>query len=79
MLIPPFTVTENIMLGGEKTELLGILDRAGAAERISQLSESYGLQVDPRARVEDLTVVKFHPLAEGYFQGTLVAPLPAGC
>ncbi len=56
MLIPPFTVTENIMLGGEKTELLGFLDRAGAAERIRQLSESYGLQVDPKARIEDLAV-----------------------
>src|SRR5207245_6749260 len=30
-------------------------------------------------RVEALTVMEFHPLAEGYFQGTLVEPLPAGC
>lgn len=56
MLIPPFTVTENIMLGGEQTAFGIVLDRAGAAERIRQLSESYALQVDPRARIEDLTV-----------------------
>ena len=56
MLIPPFTVTENIMLGGEATVAGVVLDRASAAKRIRELSASYGLQVDPEARIEDLAV-----------------------
>lgn len=56
MLIPPLTVTENIMLGGETTHGAGILDRASAAKRIRQLSTEYSLQVDPDARIEDLPV-----------------------
>jgi ABC-type uncharacterized transport system ATPase subunit len=56
MLIPPLTVTENIMLGGETTRAGVVLDRASAARRIRKLSADYGLQVDPNARVEDLTV-----------------------
>ena len=56
MLIPPLTVTENIMLGGESTRGAGILDRESAARRIQELSANYGLQVDPSAKVEDLAV-----------------------
>jgi general nucleoside transport system ATP-binding protein len=55
MLIPPLTVTENIMLGGETTNA-GVLDRGAAARRIRELSASYGLQVDPDAKIEDLAV-----------------------
>src|SRR5437868_13417199 len=56
MLVPPLTVTENIMLGGEATLGGVVLDRASAARRIRELSAAYGLQVAPNALIEDLTV-----------------------
>ena len=56
MLIPPLTVTENIMLGGEPTVVGGVLDRDAAALHIRQLSDEYGLEVDPSAKVQDLAV-----------------------
>lgn len=56
MLIPPFTVTENVMLGEEKLKNGVFLDREAVAERIRGISEQYGLQVDPEARVQDLSV-----------------------
>jgi simple sugar transport system ATP-binding protein len=56
MLVPPLTVTENIMLGGEATKVGVVLDRVAAAARIRELSDSYGLQVDPQAKIEDLAV-----------------------
>ncbi len=55
MLVPVLTVTENVMLGVES--LRGIfLDRASAARRIHEISESYGLDVDPNALVKSLPV-----------------------
>lgn len=54
MLIPRFTVTENIILGSEGPGAL--IDRNGAAERVAQTAADYGLVVDPRAYVEDLPV-----------------------
>ncbi len=63
MLVPPLTVTENIMLGQESlqpaTRVLGrlsALDRRTSAERIRELSRKYGLDVDPDAFVRDLPV-----------------------
>jgi simple sugar transport system ATP-binding protein len=56
MLIPPFTVTENIMLGGETTSVGGVLDEDTASRRIKELSQEYGLEVNPDAKVEDLPV-----------------------
>jgi simple sugar transport system ATP-binding protein len=56
MLIPPLTVTENVMLGHENITAGVVLDRRSAARRIRELSASYGLQVDPEARIEDLPV-----------------------
>ncbi len=56
MLVPVFTVTENVMLGAEAMRWTGVLDRASAAARVRQISEQYGLEVDPAARVEDLPV-----------------------
>ncbi len=56
MLIPPFTVTENVMLGEEKLKNGVFLDRAAVAERIRAISEQYGLQVDPELRIRDLSV-----------------------
>jgi general nucleoside transport system ATP-binding protein len=56
MLIPVFTVTENVMLGEETTRTGGILDRARAARRVTEISEQYGLYVDPDAYVRDIPV-----------------------
>jgi general nucleoside transport system ATP-binding protein len=63
MLVPPLTVAENIMLGREalvgRTEALGglaVLDRRSAGARIQDLSQQYGLQVDPNAYIKDLPV-----------------------
>ncbi len=57
MLVPVFTVTENIMLGVESTRgRTGFLDYKTARSRIVEVSERHGLHVDPDARVEDLPV-----------------------
>ena len=57
MLIPVFSVTENIMLGVESTSgPLMVLDRGKARRRIVELSEQHGLRVDPDALIEDLPV-----------------------
>ncbi len=55
MLVPVFTVAENVMLGNEENRG-GVLDRGAAAEKVRELSERYGLAVDPEALVEDLPV-----------------------
>jgi len=55
MLVPVFSVTENIILGSEITKGPS-LDLRTARRRIQQLSEEYGLEVDPDAIVEDLPV-----------------------
>lgn len=56
MLIPVFTVTENVMLGDETVKAGDFLDRAASASRIREISESYHLEVDPDAYVRDLPV-----------------------
>ena len=56
MLVPVFTVTENVMLGVESTKAGIFLDRAVVTQRIREISERFGLKVDPDARVEDLSV-----------------------
>ncbi|HEX6969762.1 MAG TPA: ABC transporter ATP-binding protein [Micromonosporaceae bacterium] len=58
MLVPVFTVVENIMLGAERVRggLLGLLDQRRARAEIVEVSQRYGLQVDPDAVVEDLPV-----------------------
>src|SRR5690348_9180756 len=56
MLVPPLTVTENIMLGEESVRAGIVLDRSAAAARISALSKQYGLDVNPQALVQDLSV-----------------------
>ena len=55
MLVPPLTVTENIILGNEGTRG-PLLDRRSARSRIQTLSEQYGLRVDPDAYVRDISV-----------------------
>lgn len=54
MLIPRFTVTENVILGNEGPQ--AFVDRKAASERVRALANSYGLNVDPDARVADLPV-----------------------
>ncbi len=54
MLVPVLTVTENVMLGMESTRNGVFLDRESAAQRISEISERYGLAVDPHALVGEL-------------------------
>jgi ABC-type uncharacterized transport system ATPase subunit len=56
MLVPVFTVAENVTLGVERTRLLGLLDRRGMRRQVRELSERYGLRIDPDAYVEDLPV-----------------------
>lgn len=54
-LVHNFTVTENIVLGMEPMKN-AIVDRKGASEKIKALSEQYGLNVDPDAKIEDISV-----------------------
>ena len=56
MLVPPLTVSENVVLGQEPVGRGGLLDRRAAEARTAELSARYGLNVDPRARVRDLSV-----------------------
>ena len=56
MLVPVFTVAENVMLGREQTRGLGVLDRSKAAQLVRDLSAQYRLAVDPDALVETLPV-----------------------
>jgi general nucleoside transport system ATP-binding protein len=57
-LVPVLTVTENIMLGNESVRVpfLGVLDRRAARKRILEISQQYGLEVNPDALVRDLPV-----------------------
>lgn len=56
MLIPVFTVTENVMLGQEEVRVAGFLDHNSAAARIREISGQYNLQVHPEDYVKDLPV-----------------------
>ena len=55
MLVEAFSVAENIILGSELTKN-GVLDIARATREINELSERYGLAVDPSAKVADISV-----------------------
>ena len=54
-LVPVMTVAENVMLGSESVRN-GLLDTRAVAARITELSQRYGLDVDPYALIEDLPV-----------------------
>lgn len=56
MLIPVFTVTENVMLGAEPVKVGDFLDRPKTATRIREISQQYRLEVDPDDYVKDLPV-----------------------
>jgi len=55
MLVEAFTVAENIILGSELTKN-GVLDIARATREINELSDRYGLAVNPTAKVADISV-----------------------
>lgn len=55
MLVEKFSVTENIILGKEKHRF-GFLERKTAEKEIQQLSDQYGLRVDPKAIIESISV-----------------------
>jgi simple sugar transport system ATP-binding protein len=56
MLIPVFTVAENIMLGDETVRYGMVLDQKTVSNRVRELSRQYGLEVDPDALVGQLSV-----------------------
>jgi simple sugar transport system ATP-binding protein len=56
MLVPVFTVAENVTLGIEQAGPAGLLDRRGTRREVAELSHQYGLDVDPDALVEELPV-----------------------
>jgi ABC-type uncharacterized transport system ATPase subunit len=53
MLVPQLTVTENIILGMDKTWRLNLQDKQ---QEIAALSQAYGLEIDPTGKVENLSV-----------------------
>jgi simple sugar transport system ATP-binding protein len=56
MLVPVFTVADNVTLGIEEAGPAGFLDRRKTRRDVADLSHRYGLDVDPDALVEDLPV-----------------------
>src|SRR6266702_2142243 len=56
MLVPVFTVAENVTLGIEETRPPGLLDRRKTRRDVQELSRRYGLDIDPDALVENLPV-----------------------
>ncbi|WP_214710620.1 ABC transporter ATP-binding protein [Exiguobacterium sp. s55] len=55
MLVEKFTVSENIILGSEPKSGLTV-DRATARKKVMDISEQYGLRIDPDAKIEDISV-----------------------
>jgi simple sugar transport system ATP-binding protein len=55
MLVPPFTVAENIILGMEPTKN-GMINRKKAAKNVKKLSEQYSLNVEPEEKIQDVSV-----------------------
>jgi ABC-type uncharacterized transport system ATPase subunit len=56
MLVPVFTVAENVVLGNEPTGFAGQIDRKKARDIVRSISDRFGFDVDPDARIEDLPV-----------------------
>ena len=56
MLVEDLTVTQNIILGNEPTSPLGIVDMKRARKQILEIIEKYGLEVDPDAKISDISV-----------------------
>ena len=56
MLVPVFTVAESVVLGYEPTRAAGLINLAEARRRVKEISDRFGFDVDPDARIEDLPV-----------------------
>jgi ABC-type uncharacterized transport system ATPase subunit len=56
MLVPVFTVTDNVMLGEEFVKYGGILDRERASKKVKEISDKYNLNIDPQAYIKDMPV-----------------------
>jgi ABC-type uncharacterized transport system ATPase subunit len=56
MLIPVMTVAENIVLGNEPVRNGVFLDERGAAKRVRELAKTFRFNVDPDARIDEITV-----------------------
>jgi simple sugar transport system ATP-binding protein len=56
MLVPVFTVAENVVLGVEPTAAFDRLDLAKARRQVSEISAAHGLEVDPDAIIEEIPV-----------------------
>ncbi|MFN3707803.1 ABC transporter ATP-binding protein [Microcella sp.] len=56
MLIPVFTVAENVMLGNESTKAAGVLDLETARAKVREIGARFGFDIDPDAKIEDLPV-----------------------
>lgn len=56
MLVPVFSVAENVVLGNEPTNSVGALDLATARGRVNEISARFGFDIDPDALIEDLPV-----------------------
>lgn len=56
MLVEPFTVTQNIILGNEPTNAGVQVNLKQAEKEVQRLSDQYGLRVDPKAKIRDISV-----------------------
>ena len=56
MLVPVFTVAENVVLGNEQTRAAGYLDLDSARKKVREISARFGFDIDPDATIEDLPV-----------------------
>ncbi|GEL95676.1 ABC transporter ATP-binding protein [Cellulomonas composti] len=56
MLVPVFTVAENVALGHEPVKGGGLIDRAAARKLVKEISDRFGFDVDPDALIENLPV-----------------------
>lgn len=56
MLVPPLTVTENIVLGMEPLSAMKLFDFQKAKKLVKKISQQYGVHVDPGAKIEDIPV-----------------------
>ena len=56
MLVPPLTVTENIILGMEPKKNNGLIDIKKAEKSVEELSKSMGFKIDPKAKIENISV-----------------------
>lgn len=56
MLVPVFTVAENVALGSEPVRGAGLIDQRRARSLVTQISDRFGFEVDPNALIENLPV-----------------------